>query len=611
MATNGPGTPGQAAAHRGLHFRAGALLASAVALHYLLTTLPRLGDGDSHSAVVMAWLAAQGLFLLALGSRRRNDPVSPAHDRAKGGWHPLALVALAAGAGLLRIWSLDSIPHTLSGDEASQGLEALRVLAGEIRNPFATGWLGVPTLSFFFNSISIAWLGPDTFALRLPWALVGTLTIPVTFALMRRLHGSAVAWISATLLAVYHYHIHYSRLGSNQVADPLFLALALWLLYRGMDLDSRRDWALSGMVAGLALYFYAGGRLTMVVLAFVLIHAALRGGWVFLRRHWGGMLTLALGFAVSAAPMLQYALRFPEQFNARVNAVGIFHNGWLEQEMALRGAGMAEVLFDQFRRAALAFNVYPDRTVWYGLPEPLLDPVSGALFLLGLAACTLNLFRRGASQRLAPIVIWWWLGMVFGGMLTDTTPSSQRLITLAVPVTVFIAVVMNAAANRIGRLVPGRRVSRSLVSGFAVLAFATISLYTYFIDYTPRRIAGGPHAELATDIAPRLRTLAPDHDLHFVGAPFMYWGFATLPYLVSEARAGDIVEPLQVPCVPGCPARGRGLAFILHPARADELDAIRSVHPDGLLESYRSAGSGGLLGLLYVVPAVACQPKGG
>lgn len=119
-------------------------------------------------------------------------------------------------------------------------------------------------------------------------------------------------------------------------------------------------------------------------------------------------------FLIVAAPILQYALRFPDDFNARINQVDIIQSGWLEQEMISSNKSVIGILFDQFQRAALAFNYYPDRTVWYGLRQPLIDPIFGSLFLLGLGFGTLRSVLPRPDKTLFFVVAWWWGAMLLG-----------------------------------------------------------------------------------------------------------------------------------------------------------------------------------------------------
>lgn len=80
--------------------------------------------------------------------------------------------------------------------------------------------------------------------------------------------------------------------------------------------------------------------------------------------------------------------------------------GWLyrsqEREQFICGEGLVSILLDQLQRAALAYNVYPDRMVWHGSSEPLFDLARSALFPLGLGFATLRL----ADRRFFPFITW-------------------------------------------------------------------------------------------------------------------------------------------------------------------------------------------------------------
>jgi hypothetical protein len=582
--------------------RAFTLLLALILIAYVLNRIPALVlPDDSYRGVFIAWLVA---FLLYLGV------VTPAQfGHSEWNWQAwwqlrkrevVAVTAVLLLAFVLRAWHIETIPFTLAGDEASQGLEAIKVLNGEIRNPFATGWLGVPTMSFFFNSITIKLLGRTILGLRLPWVFVGTATVLATFLLVKQLKGRRMAFVVALLVAVYHYHIHYSRLGSNQVADPFFLSLSLLFLYRALDKQSRLDWALTGGIAGLAFYFYAGARLTAVIILAVLAYEFIRHPRQFWQQHRVGVFSLLGGFLIVGAPMFQYAMRFPGEFNARLNQVGIIQSGWLVREIDIRQESMVAILWDQFHRAALAFNFYPDRTVWYGLRQPLLDPFFGSLFLLGLGYGTLKLLGKTADARSAPMVAWWWGGMLLGGMMTESPPSSQRLVTLAVPACYFIGLALWELTQLARKSI--RQVSLNGVLGLGVLVFTLVSLNTYFVEYTPQRLYGGSNAELATEIAPDLAELAPSHRLLFVGAPFMYWGFSTLPYLVDRAEGSDVTEPLTAPLSPDLVLVDKGAVFIFIPQRLGELGPVQQAFPEGQLIQYYSPVDGRLMVTLYIIP---------
>ncbi len=151
-------------------WRLAALLSAVILTALLLRQLPRQVQLANYNSAVALWVGAIALTLLAAVPWRR-----PQVDWGRW-WHEHRRVALLLAMILLvafglRVWHLGSIPPTLSGDEGSFGVGALNVLKGEIRNPFTTGWEGVPTLSFYVSAPTIKLLGNTIFAVRLPWAL--------------------------------------------------------------------------------------------------------------------------------------------------------------------------------------------------------------------------------------------------------------------------------------------------------------------------------------------------------------------------------------------------------------------------------------------------------
>jgi hypothetical protein len=364
------------------------------------------GDPSHPVWLLSRWVLAIILVCAAIWLLQ-PQPAKGEGKQEVGKWLVIGLVLILLVGFGLRAWQLSSIPYTLAGDEGEQGVEILRVLSGELTNPFITGWSGVPTLTFFFNAPTVALFGNTILGLRLTWALVGTASILVTFLLVKELKGTRLALIVTILVATYHYHIHFSRLGSNQISDTLLVGLTLLFLMRGYLRGKLLDWALAGVVAGIAQYFYAGGRLAVILVVFLIAYFFVRDGFKISKTTIIGMIILLIALVIAGGPMLSYAIRFPDDFNARANEVGVFQSGWLENEVNLLGVSRAEVLLDQFKRSTLAFNAYPDRISWYLLESPLLERVSGVLFIVGAISASFWSLR---DRRLAPMVAWWWGG---------------------------------------------------------------------------------------------------------------------------------------------------------------------------------------------------------
>lgn len=499
-------------------------------------------------------------------------------------WLVIGLVfILLIGFGL-RVWQLSNIPYVLGGDEGEQGVEILRVLSGDLTNPFITGWYGVPTLSFFFNAPTVALFGNTLFGLRIMWALVGTASIPVTYLLVKELKGTRLALFVTILVATYHYHIHFSRLGSNQISDTLLVGLTLLFLMRGYLRGKLLDWALAGVVAGIAQYFYAGGRLAVILVLFLVAYFFVRDGFKMSRTNVIGLIIFLIALVVAGGPMFSYAIRFPDHYHARTNQIGVIQSGWLENATDILGVTRAELFLDQFKRAALAFNAYPDRISWYLLQGPLLDRVSGSLFIVGVITASFWSIR---DRRLAPMVAWWWGAILSGGMLTLSTPQSQRLITASIPTMFFVVFAIDQLSAALRQYI-----QQQAGLAFSVLMIGLISVISinlYFFEFSPKRLYGGPHALIATIISEKaLEDPGPDPEIYFFGAPRMYASIGTMRYLIPDITKVDIHEPVDAHFEPDPPPQGNYLWFIFLPERLDELQYVQQSFPGGHIEAVRS-----------------------
>jgi 4-amino-4-deoxy-L-arabinose transferase-like glycosyltransferase len=525
----------------------------------------------------------------------------------------LALVSGLILLGLvLRLWDLGHIPANLSGDEGTQGLWAVDVLRGRLRNPFATGWFTVPTMSFFAQAASLRLFGDNVAGLRTLSALIGTTTLLFTYLLARRSLGRRVALFALAALTFNHYHIHFSRLGSNQIADPFFMALSLWLLTEALRRAENRPGASSlwflaaGLAIGLSWYGYFGSRvIVLVVAAYLGLQSILERG--FLRRHARGVILMALMAVMAASPLLLYYLRFPDNLSARFNQVNFFR--WLENELSRPDhASTFELIVRQVWRSISAFNYTLDPTFWYRAQIPLLDFVSGILFLLGMVAA-LSQWRKPAVRL---ILLWFGLALTFGWILTENPPSSMRMVIIAPAVALLVALGLDRLLM-VARWATGGHQVQWEQFGYVVLALtAVLNVYYYFIVYTPTRVYGNPTAETGTVMArylnerwvelhPSAAEISVEGDtqpfVYFYGPPFMYYDFGTIQFIARHVP-GVSVPPLDQD--PNFRTRvSRPTIFVVLRERLDELETILNRHPNGRLSEFQSSADGRLMFVVY------------
>jgi len=504
----------------------------------------------------------------------------------------VALVAvLAVAAFLLRAAHLDTIPYVLSGDEASMGLEALGVLEGTRTNPFSTGWLSHPTLFFFLQAASLRLFGVSVAALRLPSALVAVPTLVLLYGLARRSFGRWVAVLSALFFAGYHYAIHYGRIALNNTWDPFFALGALYCGLRGVDERRPGLAALGGVFVGMAWYFYMGAPLIPVVLLVALVLRARRvaGFW---RHVVPLLLVMALCALVTALPLLAHFRAAPQTLTARWTLTSMLANDALATEAQRTGRTPLGIMVTQFLKAALAFHYYPDPTFHYRPGVPLLGFTAGILFAVGFVIAV----RRLREPAYGLLVCWFALVIVFGGALLENPPSSARLVLAIPPVVMMVAIGSAEVASLASWALRRSRVEAVAASLVVVALMTWQSAFFYVARYTPSHVYGGANTEVAHRLGLYLRSLGPGHYCYFFGAPRIYLGFATIPFLARDLRGTDVMEPLSDPAhLP--PANGTPV-FVLLPERSAELEVVRQRYPLGYLREFRGT-SGTILFTTY------------
>lgn len=544
--------------------------------------------GTSHVPSLGLWCVALLLFGIA------NARLSLSWDRIAGRRlrraMPVGLLLLAAF--LVRCVALSRIPINFGGDEGTQALLGVQLVEAPFGNPFAAGWYSVPTFSFMLYGLAMRLVGASIAGARLLSVLAGTATVLTTFLLGRELGGERVGWAAALTVAAAAYHIHFSRLASNQIFDPLIATLALWLLWRALRRELRSgsgspavpDWGWAGLAAGVGWYLYFGARWVTVLIGLTLVWRMLAEP-AFLKRHWRGIGMLALGWVVATLPLWLWYAGHPADLTARMNAVSIFASGWLEREVVITGKPALALLFQQFWKSISAFHLTPDPTFWYYPRAPLLDFVAGALMLLGLLEACLH-WRR-PSRFL--VLLWFLSTLTAAWTLTENPPSSQRGLLLVPPAAFLVAWGVDVLWRR---LASRPRVQMGVILVLAT-AVVTFNLTFYFAVYTPRGDYGNPTAQVATAVARRLLAEPlPEAPVRFYGAPQLYWDFGALAFLLRGQEGVDVLPGHEL-APATCPTR---FVFILD--LLIEYQSVAQAYPGGATAEIRNP-AGDITALIY------------
>jgi hypothetical protein len=488
----------------------------------LVAALVRFADPRASPGIAWTlYLGGLATLLLAFLPWRGHAQVERPISRKE--WLGLAL-ALALGAAF-RLHHITTTPYGVWFDEAQNALEAQRILSEPGYRPvFVAGWSQMPALAFYYYVPFLKLLGTDVLSLRLATTLVGLAAILAAWWLGRELFGPWEGLLAAGFLALLRWHVGFSRFAVAQIFVTLVPALVLGLFFRSQRRESPRTAVLCGLALGIGLQLYYAVSALPVVLALTFLCGALCG--TYRARVGAGLLALTLGVAACAdAPVLQYAFQHRDEYGKRFKDTSIVKVGSLAELASVlvepslrRGEAWAAVGRNALKHARM-FHLQGDSNGRHNLPgAPMLDPVSGLFFGLGLLWC----LARPLEARRAALLLW--LGaMLAAGVLSVEFEAPQGARTLGA--TTVVALMAGVALARL-RAVLDRTGGAGLGSGAAalLLGIAAVSSWrTYFDRQAWDPAAWSAWSTIETKVAQVVRDEGGGRDVYvpaeFLGGP--------------------------------------------------------------------------------------------
>jgi hypothetical protein len=367
----------------------------------------------------------------------------------------------------MRSYKLGTLPPGLYHDEAFNGMDALRVLAGE-RPIFFEANNGREPLFLYGMALALSIFGRTPFAIRVTAAILGTLTIPATFLMGRALFNKRVGLWSAALIAVAPWPISLSRIGLRAVSMPLLVALATWLWWRGRRAEGKKraTYLLTGgALFGLSLYTYTAARFVVVAIPGFVLFQTLVCRERFERSEW---LYPALAAVLAMTPLLVYGATHWEAFVERMGQVSIF-------SPEINHGDPVGLLARNVLRAAGLFTFRGDSIPRHNVPtRPLYDPLISLLFFAGCLVCLGRVRRDGAC---ALIVIWTGV-MLAPTILAEDCPHFLRAVGVLPMATLFPALGLEWAHDQLAKCAPAW--TARLMIGVVLVISAVWGGYDYF-----------------------------------------------------------------------------------------------------------------------------------
>lgn len=403
---------------------------------------------------------------------------------------------------ILRFWQIDKVPPSLYWDEVSQGYNAYSILKsgrdehreffplarlkafGDYKAPAYT-YLDVPFIALF---------GKTTIGVRFPSAFFGSLTVLLTYFLVRELffknlNKKKIALWAAFFLAISPWHIQLSRVAYEANIATFFTVLGIYLFFLAKRIRPKLL-ILSSVSFALSLYSFNAHRIFIPLLCILL-------GIIYFKdllkvKKFIGM-SLVVGF-ILLLPFISY-LRTPES-KLRFNEVNIFtdlevikqSNRMIAQDgnsiiarffhnrRVLYSLSYVKHYFDFFNPSYLFFT--GDGNPRFSLRD------NGELFLweLPLLLTGFYLLISQKSKSTFLIMGWFLLAPVAGAMARET-PHALRSETFIPTYQIISSLGIVYAISLLRKI--NKQLKHFLILVFIAIVFLSVYLFlhNYFVHY--------------------------------------------------------------------------------------------------------------------------------
>lgn len=442
-------------------------------------------------------------------------------------------------AFLFRIINIGNNPPSLSWDEVSIGYNAYSILKTSFDehrrflplDTFVAYGDYKPPLAIYLTIPAVAFFGLNEFAVRLPSALFGTLTVLLTYFLVKELfrYGlqkvtNYLPLLSSFLLAISPWHINLSRAGFEANIALFFVVLGIIVLLKTRE--NKKLWFIAWIPFVLAMYTFNSARYMVLLfsLGFIVIKrkSILRSLKLFV---------IGIGIAlVTTAPLIPHLLS--KEARLRFNEVNIFTdisvveqvNEYISQEQnALVSKFIHNRRFGYARSFMMHFfdNLEPSFLFISGDGNPKFSTQDvGQLYLIEAPLLGFGIILMFIEYPYTALFLLFWLVCAIVPAATAReTPHALRILNSLPTWQIFIAFGIISIAQRVKKL-------KMYYFLLVVLYICSITyyIYNYHLHY-PREFSN----EWQYGYREALRFVSPIKDRYdnifitdVIGRPYMY-----------------------------------------------------------------------------------------
>ena len=414
------------------------------------------------------------------------------------------LVIILILAAVLRFYQLGNNPPSLDWDEASIGYNAYSILKtgkDEFGRSFPVSIRSFedykPALYTYLTIPAIFLFGLTEFAVRLPSALLGVLTVFGTYLLVKELLKNTyldkkrelLAVLTSGLLAISPWHLQFSRVAFESNSTLFFVFFGLWAYLKGLHKGS---WfSVAAAFLGLSFYSYHSPRLVVPLIL-------LGWSWFYRKQLLAQKRWIIISAFIGFIIVIPFLLEAFGSGRARLSSVTVLRpEGRVESEIERieydRAHGDILGSFLHNRRIVYAKAVIKGYLDHFNLDFLFLRGDApgrhhaqdvGMLSIWEAPFIFIGLLQVVKTRELQPL-LWWFLVAPVASAITTGTPHAVRALLLLPTYQLFTAIGMSKIVFLLKKFFPQRLFLGSLIAlGLIILGNFFYYLEMYYV-HTP------------------------------------------------------------------------------------------------------------------------------
>ncbi|RJP24726.1 MAG: hypothetical protein C4527_18270 [Candidatus Omnitrophota bacterium] len=339
--------------------------------------------------------------------------------------------------------------------------------------------------------------------------------------------GPWAARFGALMIAMNSWQVTFARWGWLQQLYVMLAVLALAFYIRSYKWKCPRSAALAGLCLGYGFYTYVPIVLTTATIVGLFIVSFFEKDRLI---HFKQLCIGAVMLTIVFAPLWGHFVENPGTFMTRANKVGVFSQ--------LKQAQSLDPLKENFHRYATAFHRPGENNPRHNIAnKPILDPLTGGLFLAGLGLCLLRCFRPNERALLSAFGV-----AMIGGILSSAieAPNSFRL-GLAGPVLCLMAALPLASLSDLREKFIENGKNQWWIVILLVMIFSSIGTWNYvryFKQYPTKETWDGSMGARQHLIYSHLTPETIGRERLFVYAPITTTTFTMYTYFLEVENVG-------------------------------------------------------------------------